>query len=309
MTRTFESASTTPSVGMIVRQGCFLIAGTTIFLMAVGGMTRVMDAGLACPDWPLCFGSFLPDQMDSTIFWEWFHRVIATVVGAMTLGLAGLSWWGRRSLDRWVPWAVSLALVLVLLQGGLGALTVTELLRFDIVTAHLGTASLFFAVLLTIGVAMGPRPQLARSVGVLPWVALVAALMTYLQLILGGLVASQWALHQCLADTALCQVMHNHLWGVIPTLLLVGLVVATTWHSVDWGSSVVVGALTALGLVCVQVGLGIATYLLQLQVPLLTVAHLVVGVSLFASLVVMTVLSFRVEVVKFSYKDGVRATG
>jgi len=280
----------------LVRQGCLLIAGTTVFLMAVGGMTRVMNAGLACPDWPLCYGSVLPSNMDGSIFWEWFHRVIATVVGAMTLGLTALSWGFRRELARWVPWAMSFALSLVVAQGVLGGLTVTEFLRFDIVTAHLGTATLFFATLLVIALTLAPPVRLQRSVGLVPWVALMAAITTYGQLLLGGLVASQWALHQCLDLAILCQVMHNHLWGVIPTLGMVGLVVGTTWRQADWGSPVVLAALTALGLVCAQIGLGLATYLLQLKFPLLTVAHLITGIGLFASLVATATLSFRAQV-------------
>ena len=31
-----------------------------IALIAIGSATRVMEAGLACPDWPLCYGTFLP---------------------------------------------------------------------------------------------------------------------------------------------------------------------------------------------------------------------------------------------------------
>ncbi|WP_218080378.1 COX15/CtaA family protein [Anthocerotibacter panamensis] len=276
-----------------IKHGIYATAVITVFLMAVGGMTRVMNAGLACPDWPLCYGSVLPAQMDALIFWEWFHRVIATTVGAMTLGLTGLAWWGRKLLPRWLPWAMTGALMLVLVQGALGALTVTELLRFDIVTAHLGTATLFFAALLTIGMNLGPRPRVSQRVTALAWVALGAALVTYGQLILGGLVASQWALNQCLGDSLQCQVMHNHLWGVAPTLAMVTLVVLVAWRSVDWHSPVAYGPMLALLLVALQVGLGLATYMLQLQVPLLTVAHLVVGIGLFASMVVTTVLAFR----------------
>ncbi len=282
----------------VLRDGCWIISGSTVFLMAVGGMTRVMDAGLACPDWPLCYGSVLPEQMDQIIFWEWFHRVIATAVGFMTLMLTGLAWWGRTQLPRWLPWATTGALLLVLIQGALGALTVTEFLRFDIVTAHLGTATVFLATLVSIALCLYPRPTVHQAVGYLPWIALGTSLISYGQILLGGLVASQWALHQCLGDdgNTLCQVMHNHLWGVAPTILGVGLLIFATWSRVNFGSSVAYGALAALALVGVQVGLGIATYLMQLEVPLLTVAHLMVGVGLLMSQVITTVLAFRAQV-------------
>ena len=40
-----------------------------IALIVIGGATRVMEAGLACPDWPLCYGTFLPlNHMNLRVF-------------------------------------------------------------------------------------------------------------------------------------------------------------------------------------------------------------------------------------------------
>jgi hypothetical protein len=49
-----------------------LVVGV-IALIVIGGSTRVMEAGLACPDWPLCYGSLLPGkQMNLQVFLDWF---------------------------------------------------------------------------------------------------------------------------------------------------------------------------------------------------------------------------------------------
>ena len=118
------------------------LATATLFLMALGSATRVMEAGLACPDWPLCFGQFVPEkQMNLQVFLEWFHRLIATGIGLAMIAAVSLSWWQRHHLPSWFPRSISLALLLVILQGILGGLTVTQMLRFDIVTAHLGTGT------------------------------------------------------------------------------------------------------------------------------------------------------------------------
>ena len=119
-----------------------------IALVGIGGATRVMEAGLACPDWPLCYGSLLPGrQMNLQVFLEWFHRLDAFVVGVGLLVLSAVSWWERRQLPAWLP-PLSLACVLlVAVQGGLGALTVLQLLPSAVVTAQLLTALLLVALL------------------------------------------------------------------------------------------------------------------------------------------------------------------
>ena len=114
-----------------------------VALVVIGGATRVMQAGLACPDWPLCYGSFLPGrQMNLQVFLEWFHRLDAFVVGIGVLVLATTAVLQRQHLPRWLPWLSGACLVLVAFQGALGALTVTLLLPAAIVTAHLATALL-----------------------------------------------------------------------------------------------------------------------------------------------------------------------
>ena len=276
-----------------IRRLVWKIAIATLLLMAVGSATRVMNAGLACPDWPLCYGQLVPSkQMNLQVFLEWFHRLDAALIGLSAIALAGLSWWNRRSLPNWLPWASTFALGLIVFQGVLGGLTVTELLRFDIVTAHLGTALLFFTTLLVIGTALMPYKG-TGAVGKLPWVGLTAAILVYLQSLLGGLVASRWALHQCFGVSQLCTVMNSHIAGVVPATLTTLAVVFMAWRTPALHPTLRWLANLAAGLVVLQILLGIGTFRLHLQVEPLTVAHQAVGAALLGALVAFTVLALR----------------
>lgn len=276
-----------------VRRLVWKIAIATLILMAIGSATRVMNAGLACPDWPLCYGTLFPgQQMNLQVFLEWFHRLDAALIGVMTIGLVGLSWWRRQLLPVWTPWSALLALALILFQGVLGGLTVTELLRFDIVTAHLGTALLFFSTVLGMGVMLLPY-QATGTTGKLPWFGLAAAVLVYLQSLSGALVGSRWALHQCLFGAQLCQVMNAHLFGVIPASLATLLVVGLVWRTPALSVPLRQLARGAGALLLVQILLGVSTFRLHLQVELLTVAHQAIGAALLGVLLSFTVLAWR----------------
>ncbi|MBM0740175.1 heme A synthase [Phormidium sp. CLA17] len=269
------------------------MAGETLFLMALGSATRVMNAGLACPDWPLCYGVLVPQkQMNLQVFLEWFHRLTASSMGLFAITLFGLCLWYRRELPKWTPWIASLALFLVIFQGILGALTVTELLRFDIVTAHLGTALLFFITLLSAGVALQPY-QGNGTAGRLSWVAAIAAICVYAQSILGALVGSQWALHQCLSDSTLCGVMNSHIAGVVPATLATLTLTGWALRTPALHPSLRRLANFAGSLLVLQIALGVATFKLRLQVETLTIAHQAIGAMLLGVLVTFTVLAFR----------------
>lgn len=271
----------------------FGMAIATLFVMAIGSATRVMNAGLACPDWPLCYGEFIPrQQMNLQVFLEWFHRLLASSLGLFAIALVALVLWYRRTLPDWLPLAAGAALGLVVLQGILGGLTVTQLLRFDIVTAHLATGLAFFSTLVAIGSALSSYRG-TGSVGKLPWVGLAATVLVYLQSILGALVSSQWALHQCLSTSKLCLVMNSHIAGVVPATLGTLTLVILAWRTPALHPTLRRLANTAASLVVLQILLGVATFKLRLQLEPLTVAHQAIGASLLGTLVAFTVLSWR----------------
>lgn len=278
-----------------IRRLVWKIAIATLLLMAVGSATRVMNAGLACPDWPLCYGQWLPSQqMNLRVFLEWFHRLDAALIGLSTLAFLGLSIWFRRSLPSWLPWAALASVGLILFQGVLGGLTVIQLLRFDIVTAHLGTALIFFGTLITIALNLMPY-QSNGTAGKLPAISAIATIFVYIQCLLGGLVGSRWAAHQCLniALNQFCNVMNSHLWGVIPATLGVLITAWTAWRTPALNPLLRQLSFTATGLVALQILLGVATLKLHLQVEPLTVAHHAIGATLWGTMLALTVLGLR----------------
>ena len=276
-----------------IRRLVWKLCAATLLLMAIGSATRVMNAGLACPDWPLCYGKLVPvAQMNLQVFLEWFHRLDASLIGLGAIVLMANSWWHRKELPGWLPWASTFALALIVFQGILGGLTVTELLRFDIVTAHLGSALLYFATLLVIGFAMTPY-QGTGTAGKLPWVAATAAILVYVQSLLGGLVASQWALHQCFGIAQLCSVMNSHIAGVVPPTLATLTLVIMAWRRSALHPTLHKLAMFAGALLVAQIGLGVATFWLRLQIELLTVSHQAVGAALLGTLVAFAVLGWR----------------
>src|SRR5256712_4322135 len=130
----------------------------TYVLIILGGLVRATGAGLACPDWPLCHGRLMP-PLDPLVLIEWSHRFVASIVGILTVAVAVAAWRLRKAGQPGLVGLSGLALVLVIVQIGLGGLTVRHELTAWLVVAHLGTAMAFFATLIVIVViAMTPSP-------------------------------------------------------------------------------------------------------------------------------------------------------
>ena len=257
-----------------------------VALVGIGGATRVMEAGLACPDWPLCYGVLLPGrQMNLQVFLEWFHRLDAFVVGVALLAVAGVAVGKRRELPGWFGPAALLALLLVAGQGALGALTVTRLLAAPMVTAHLATALVLVGLVSAVQQGLArPRPDLKSLPSWWRIVALLALAGVFSQCLLGGAMASQWAADRCLAAGEGCRWLGLHRSSATPAALLV-MAVALASLALPAGHRLVRSlAGMALVLVASQVALGVATLRLQLSVPLVTVAHQIVAALLVAVL-------------------------
>ena len=288
-----------------------------VALVAIGGATRVMEAGLACPDWPLCYGSFLPGgRMNLQVFLEWFHRLDAFLVGIALLVLAGWSVLRRQVLPSWLPWASGAALLLVAVQGLLGALTVTQLLRFDVVTAHLGTALVLVALLS--GVHQGLTAQISSPgassaaggtaftrpsflwVRAAALATAMAALAVFAQAISGALMATQWASGRCLSSGEACGLLATHRQLAVPVALVVVLACSFTLLTPATRQRSWPFALAGALLVVLQVVLGVLTLRLSLAVPLVTVGHQITAALLVGLLTGLAVRSWSLAPAPFS---------
>ena len=130
-----------------------VLVGATFPLLFIGGLVTSKGAGLSVPDWPTTFGynMFLYpwSKMVGNIFYEHSHRLVASLVGLLTVMLA-LSLWLRERRD-WLRWLGIAALALVILQGVIGGLRVV-LLEQTLAIVHAAFAQAFFALTVSLAV-------------------------------------------------------------------------------------------------------------------------------------------------------------
>ncbi len=131
-----------------------LVAVCTLGLVVAGGLVTSTGAGLSVPDWPSSLGRFVLavpySQLAGSVLYGQGHRIIAVVVGLLTIILAGWIW----ATDRrgWMRGLGAVAVIAILVQALLGGRTVLEELPAGLSVAHAGAAHLFFA--LTVALAL-----------------------------------------------------------------------------------------------------------------------------------------------------------
>jgi len=129
---------------MILKWLCFSAALLTWPLIPYGAFVRLKNAGLSCPDWPLCYGQLLPPA-GYEIALETSHRFVAVLLGLLIITITFVSF--RQHSSYHIRGLALFSLVLVCTQGIIGALTVTMTLWPPIVTLHLILGNLLFGVL------------------------------------------------------------------------------------------------------------------------------------------------------------------
>lgn len=172
-----------------------VVVAAVLVLIFLGGQVTSHDAGLAVPDWPTSYGVnmflFHWSNWVGGIFHEHVHRLVASLVGFLTLVLA--VWLTLAEPRRWVKVLGYAALAAVVLQGVLGGLTVIYQLPTPISTSHAVLAQTFLVLAVIIAYAQSreraSRLQHDPAAESHPLMAASLVLMglVYVQLILGAL--------------------------------------------------------------------------------------------------------------------------
>lgn len=162
---------------------------STLFLIFAGGMVTSTGSGLAVPDWPLSYGSLFPPMIGG-VFYEHGHRMIATLVGFLTLWQA--IWIKIKEDRKWLRVLGGAALLMVILQGVLGGITVLTYLPTPISVMHAVLAQTFFIVTVVIAYSLSyereQKQYLTKKANAsFVKMSLIFVLMIYIQLILGAI--------------------------------------------------------------------------------------------------------------------------
>jgi cytochrome c oxidase assembly protein subunit 15 len=179
-------------------------AGLAAAVVVLGAWVRLTDAGLGCPDWPGCYGHIYPESGHgfSKALHEMVHRYFAGTLGLVIASLLVWALWNRKVRDQPLL-AVLLLFIIVCLQGALGALTVTQLLKPLIVTAHLLGGLTTLGILWWLSLTPERRDVSARETALRKY-ALVGVAALLLQIFLGGWTSSNYAAVAC-PDLPTCQ--------------------------------------------------------------------------------------------------------
>ena len=277
----------------------------TLLLIVAGALVTSNDAGLSVPDWPTTFGSiYKMPRMVGGVKFEHGHRMVAELVGLLTIALAIWTW--RSEQRRWLRLLGVAAVATVIGQGILGGLTVLFYLPAPISSAHAALAQTFFCIAVCIAIFTGrqwveevPRVDVDSRRPTLFTLTLLSIFVLYVQLILGAMFRHKgmsWWPH----------VVHA---GVVAVVL--------TWTAVRTLSvyskieALRKPAIVLLSLLMTELCLGFTAFLtrvawgrdsLQPEPPMVisTVSHVAVGALLLATSVVLAIQVWRHVPVAFA---------
>lgn len=274
----------------------------TLGLLYLGSVVHATESSLACPDWPTCFGTMMP-EMAGGVFWEHLHRLVA---GGLVLMFVLATWLVRREAsDRpWLGRAAVAGIALLLVQSVFGGLTVIYQLPDLVSTTHLSLAFLFLSLATVLAVAThgstiggdssGPPRITGFGPGVGPKLRMyagVGAVLVFAQSVVGALVRHTDGGMSC-PDVPLClgqvvpplinvQITSHFVHRALALVAAAAILALAVWlHRVAVPRFVRHAAIAAAALVTVQVALGVASVLTILAIAPVSLHTLVAAMLL-----------------------------
>ena len=276
----------------------FIVASVfTFILIILGGVVRVTGSGLGCPDWPLCYGGVIPPMEFASII-EYSHRTVAFFTGIVIVAIGSIAVIKHRNRSDILTLSI-LAVVLVIIQGILGGITVVTELTPKIVTLHMGVALLLFGVIVA-GLVIAYSTSTSIGSGGVSLLVVLTVAGLYVLAVSGAYVRQSGSLGTCMT------------WPLCDEILSGSLLVLT--HIVHRIGSLVIGIMiivlcariwrnNAIRLNAMLGGVILLFYVAQVIVGALMIwtglsewtraLHLSLGAAMFGSAVILLTLVIR----------------
>lgn len=283
----------------IFRRLAWLTVFATFLLIVVGAVVRVTGSGLGCPDWPTCHGQLIPPWILQPLI-EFSHRFTAALVSVLIVAMAGYAL-SRFRTRRGIVVPAVLAFLLLIVQIGLGAVTVITELEPVLVTSHLATALAIIAmaaIAATVASTDGETDRRFTRDGY-AGLALLTLVLTYALLLAGAYVIATASSFACdnwplcgnglqapAAPDATINFIHRLAAGLVAVIYVVLALRGPAARPKDPALRRYLNAGLVLLAAQVAVGAGVVLW----RVPPFTAAlHLAVAAAFWANLVVIAV--------------------
>lgn len=288
-------------------------------------------SGMGCPDWPQCFGQWVPPtdisqlpadyktrfavagkeiaDFEAIKTWiEYLNRLLGVIIGALGILTVLFAFPLRRTLPAVWRWSLA-GLILVILQGGLGAYVVRTDLQVGTITLHM------FMALLVLGAFMGGAilsypsrwakmslslPRINNKILLISGLALFIVLV---QMLLGTQVREgvdeiakafgeaeriNW-----LSQLGISYAYHKYFYyAVVAVMGLAGLQLKAVWKNAPLLKNM---GLLALALVGTEILLGLGMHHLGLP-KILQPLHLLLASMLFADMAAILMVLWRIKI-------------
>jgi heme A synthase len=245
------------------------------------------------PHWPLCQGQLFPPLTDPALVIEWTHRLFAVLVGLSILATTLVAW--RR--ERQFLGLATASLVLVIVVGIFGGITVLLELPEVISTAHFALGTLLFTLLVVLATRAHDRGEqpFDPTAGMHRW-ALASVALIYLQAVLGayvrhsqaGMALPLWPFLTFFPNLTIGPIAHQWSHRLV-ALIVLGAVSLTAMRAIRAGYTAL--GMSSLALVLIQVALGVLTVWTFLN-PVIAMLHLAGALALLGIEIVLAVRSW-----------------